>query len=150
MPKLDRSAGDILIWLLLMTAPYWLPAAGSYVELGTRVVVFGLAATALNFLLGYTGVLSFGHAAYFGLGAYGTALTIKFLVASTPVGMLVGVVVGTIAAAIHSRLRHPTAAGMAAAAMMRSTRARTVETCAIASSIGRGFTEEATSSRIWA
>jgi branched-chain amino acid transport system permease protein len=62
--------------------------------------VFALAATALNFLLGYTGVLSFGHAAYFGLGAYGTALTIKFLVASTPVGMLVGVVVGTIAAAI--------------------------------------------------
>src|SRR5580700_1352356 len=100
MPKLDKRAGDVLIWLLLLSAPFWLPVAGSYVELGTRVVVFALAATALNFLLGYTGVLSFGHAAYFGLGAYGTALTIKFLVASTPVGMLVGVVVGAIAAAI--------------------------------------------------
>jgi branched-chain amino acid transport system permease protein len=100
-PRLmDKRTGDILIWLLLLSAPFWLPAAGSYVELGTRVVVFALAATALNFLLGYTGVLSFGHAAYFGLGAYGTALTIKLLVASTPVGMLVGVVVGTIAAAI--------------------------------------------------
>jgi branched-chain amino acid transport system permease protein len=100
-PRLmDKRTGDILIWLLLLSAPFWLPAAGSYVELGTRVVVFALAATALNFLLGYTGVLSFGHAAYFGLGAYGTALTIKLLAASTPVGMLVGVVVGTIAAAI--------------------------------------------------
>ena len=100
MPKLDKSAGNILIWFLLVTAPYWLPAAGSYVELGTHVVVYALAAMALNFLLGYTGVLSFGHAAYFGLGAYGTAMTIKYLYPSTPLGMLVGVVVSTLAAAI--------------------------------------------------
>ena len=64
---------------------------GGYVELGSRVVIYALAAMALNFLLGYTGVLSFGHAAYFGLGAYGIALTIKYLCPSTPVGMLVGV-----------------------------------------------------------
>ncbi len=63
-------------------------------------VVYALAAMALNFLLGYTGVLSFGHAAYFGLGAYGTAMTIKYLYPSTPVGMLVGIVVGTVAAAV--------------------------------------------------
>ena len=43
------------------------------------VVIYALAAMALNFLLGYTGVLSFGHAAYFGLGAYGTAMTMKYL-----------------------------------------------------------------------
>ncbi len=61
---------------------------------------YALAAMALNFLLGYTGVLSFGHAAYFGLGAYGTAMTIKYLYPSTPVGMLVGMSVGTVAAAI--------------------------------------------------
>ena len=64
--------------------------AGGYTELGSRVVVLGLAAMALNFLLGFTGVLSFGHAAYFGLAAYGTAMTIKYLYPSTPVGMLVG------------------------------------------------------------
>ena len=69
-------------------------------NLAPACVVFALAAMALNFLLGYTGVLSFGHAAYFGLGAYGTALTIKLLVASTPVGMLVGIFVGTAAAAV--------------------------------------------------
>ena len=55
---------------------------------------------ALNFLLGYTGVLSFGHAAYFGLGAYGVGMTIRYLVPSTGLGILVGTLVGTIAAAI--------------------------------------------------
>ena len=51
--------------------PFWLGAIGGYTELATRIVVMGLAAMSLNFLLGFTGVLSFGHAAYFGLGAYG-------------------------------------------------------------------------------
>ncbi|MFP5407487.1 MAG: hypothetical protein ACLGHY_14510, partial [Gammaproteobacteria bacterium] len=36
-----------------------------------------------NVLLGFTGVLSFGHAAYFGLGAYGAGLTLKYLLPST-------------------------------------------------------------------
>jgi len=99
MPRFDKRAGDVLIWALLLTAPYWLPAAGSYIELGSHIVVYALAAMALNFLLGYTGVLSFGHAAYFGLGAYGTAMTIKYLYPSTPLGMLVGVVISTLAAA---------------------------------------------------
>ena len=98
--KPTERGGDILIWALLLSAPFWLPLIGGYVELGTRVVIYALAAMSLNFLLGYTGVLSFGHAAYFGLGAYGTALTIKYLVPSTPVGMLAGIVLGTVAAAI--------------------------------------------------
>ncbi|HML10760.1 MAG TPA: branched-chain amino acid ABC transporter permease [Stellaceae bacterium] len=100
MPPLDKRAGDILIWLLLLTAPWWVPLSGSYIELATHVVVYALAAMALNFLLGYTGVLSFGHAAYFGLGAYGTAMTIKYLCPSTGLGMLMGIIVATLAAAI--------------------------------------------------
>src|SRR5512135_1496334 len=77
---------------------------GGYTELGSRVLVMALAAMALNFLLGFTGVLSFGHAAYFGLGAYGAAMTIKYLVPSTPLAILVGVLVGTAAAAIIGAL----------------------------------------------
>ncbi len=100
MDRLPARTGDVIVWLLLLTAPYWLPLTGGYVELGSRVVVLALAAMALNFLLGYTGVLSFGHAAYFGLGAYGTAMTMKYLVESTPLSILIGTVVGAVAAAI--------------------------------------------------
>ena len=58
--------------------PFWLPLLGGYTALAGRVLVFGLAAMGLNMLLGFTGVLSFGHAAYFGLGAYGAGLTLKY------------------------------------------------------------------------
>jgi branched-chain amino acid transport system permease protein len=89
-----------MVWAVLLTMPFWLNAVGGYTELGSRVLVLGLAAMSLNFLLGFTGVLSFGHAAYFGLGAYGVGLTIKYLVPSTPLAILVGVVTGTVAAMI--------------------------------------------------
>ncbi|HUD25033.1 MAG TPA: branched-chain amino acid ABC transporter permease [Burkholderiaceae bacterium] len=84
--------------------PLWINAIGGYTELASRVVVMGLAAMALNFLLGYTGTLSFGHAAYFGLGAYGAGMTLKYLVPSTALGILIGVVVGTLAAALIGAL----------------------------------------------
>lgn len=95
-----KRAADILVWVLLLTVPFWVSHAGLYTALGSRVMVLALAAMALNFLLGYTGVLSFGHAAYFGLGAYGVGLTIKYLVPSTLAGMAVGVIAGTVAAAL--------------------------------------------------
>lgn len=100
MDKLNVRTGDVAVWLLLLSAPYWLPLTGGYVELGSRVVILALAAMSLNFLLGYTGVLSFGHAAYFGLGAYGTAVVMKYYVESTPLAIIFGVVLGTAAAAI--------------------------------------------------
>lgn len=104
MSSVKSQTSSIVIWLVLLTMPYWMGAVGGYTELATRVVVLGLAAMALNFLLGFTGVLSFGHAAYFGLGAYGAAMTVKYLAPSTPVAVLVGVVVGTLAAAIVGAL----------------------------------------------
>jgi branched-chain amino acid transport system permease protein len=97
---LDKRVWNAVIWLLLLTMPYWMNAVGGYTELAVRVVVLGLAAMSLNFLLGFTGVLSFGHAAYFGLGAYGAAMSLKFFYPSTALAIVVGVVVGTVAAAV--------------------------------------------------
>jgi branched-chain amino acid transport system permease protein len=94
----------LVIWLALLTMPFWINWIGGYTALGTRLLVMALAAMSLNFLLGFTGVLSFGHAAYFGLGAYGVGMTIRYLVPSTPLGMLVGVAVGTLAAAVIGAL----------------------------------------------
>ncbi len=100
MSALNKRSADATVWLLLLTMPYWLNWIGGYTALGSQVLVLALAAMSLNFLLGFTGVLSFGHAAYFGLGLYGAGLTIKYLVPNTLVGMALGVGVGTIAAAI--------------------------------------------------
>jgi branched-chain amino acid transport system permease protein len=97
------------IWLVLLLAPYWMVPLGGYTALGTRVLVLGLAAMSVNFLLGFTGVLSFGHAAYFGLGAYGAGLSLKFLASSTPLslasGMLLGGIIGALLGAIIVRRR---------------------------------------------
>lgn len=104
MNRLKKNFPLIGIWIVLLAMPYWLNAVGGYTELGSRVIVLGLAAMALNFLLGFTGVLSFGHAAYFGLGAYGTAMAMKYLAVSTPLSILIGIAVGTIAAAVIGAL----------------------------------------------
>ena len=98
--RYQKYLGYAVIWLVLLSMPLWINSVGGYTQLGTRVLVMALAATALNFLLGYTGVLSFGHAAYFGLGVYGAGLTIKYLIPSTLAGMAVGVLTAIVAAAI--------------------------------------------------
>ncbi len=104
--RTDRSnaLGQALIWLLLLSAPYWMSALGGYTALASRVLIFGLAAMGLNFLLGFTGVMSFGHAAYFGLGCYGAGLTLRYLAQSTPLAMLNGMLLGTIGAALFGAL----------------------------------------------
>ena len=92
------------IWAVLVLAPYWMAPLGGYTALGTRVLVLGLAAMSVNFLLGFTGVLSFGHAAYFGLGAYGAGFALKFLAPSTPLALLCGMLLGGIAGAVLGAL----------------------------------------------
>jgi branched-chain amino acid transport system permease protein len=92
------------IWAALLLAPYWMAPLGGYTALGTRVLVLGLAAMSVNFLLGFTGVLSFGHAAYFGLGAYGAGFALKFLAPSTSLALLCGTLLGGIAGAMLGAL----------------------------------------------
>jgi len=99
-----RLAVLALIWALLLFAPYWMPPLGGYTALGTRVLVLALAAMSVNFLLGFTGVLSFGHAAYFGLGAYGAGLALKYVTSSTPLSILAGMLLGGLAGAVLGAL----------------------------------------------
>jgi branched-chain amino acid transport system permease protein len=92
------------LWGVLLLAPYWMAPLGGYTALGTRVLVLGHAAMSVNFLLGFTGVLSFGHAAYFGLGAYGAGMALKFLASSTPLALLCGTLLGGICGAFLGAL----------------------------------------------
>ena len=56
-----------------------LPFLVPYRSLATQILVYGLFALGFNLLYGYTGLLSFGHAAYFGLGAYGAGIALARL-----------------------------------------------------------------------
>src|SRR3954452_4891618 len=68
-------------WPLLATAaalvalPFALLAAGLTLTTATDVVVFAIACLGLNILVGHTGLVSFGHGAFFGLAGYGAALS---------------------------------------------------------------------------
>jgi branched-chain amino acid transport system permease protein len=93
-----RELSSALVWIVLLLVPLWLPAIGGYTDLATRVLIFAMAATGLNLLLGQTGGLSFGHAAYFGLGTYGTGLFLIHVLPSLPLAILAGTLLGGIAA----------------------------------------------------
>ncbi|MBC5785315.1 branched-chain amino acid ABC transporter permease [Ramlibacter sp. USB13] len=62
--------------LVAMALPWLLRVAGAefYLSLASRVLVYAIAATSLNLLLGYAGMVSLGHAAFFGLGSYASAV----------------------------------------------------------------------------
>ena len=103
--RVRRSwATGVTVWAVLLTVPFWLPLLGGYTALAGRVLVLGLAAMSFNLLLGFTGVMSFGHAAYFGLGAYGAGLTLKFVAASTPLAILDGILLGGLAGTLFGLL----------------------------------------------
>jgi len=95
-----RHGIEIVLWIALATMPLWLTHVGGYAALGSKILVYGIAAMALNLVLGFTGGLSFGHAAYFGLGAYGAGMTLKYLAPSTPLAILIGTLAGGIAATL--------------------------------------------------
>lgn len=75
-------------------------AAGNYaLTVGAEILIFILFAASLHFLMGVGGLNSFGHAAFFGLGAYGAALATKTLGLPMPAAMLVGALLGLLGAA---------------------------------------------------
>src|SRR3954468_21008992 len=61
--------------LILLVLPVVLLAGGLTLTSATDVVIFTIACMALNVLVGHTGLVSFGHGAWFGLGAYAAALS---------------------------------------------------------------------------
>lgn len=60
----------LVVFAFLLVFPFFAP----YEALATDILIYGLYALGLNLVFGYMGVLSFGHAAFFGVGAYGTGI----------------------------------------------------------------------------
>jgi len=76
----------VVVAVALVLAPLVLPPF--FLQLLTEIAIIGLFATAFNLLMGFGGMVSFGHAAYFALGAYTAALLVKK--ASTPMLLAIG------------------------------------------------------------
>ena len=79
-----------IVWLtaiVLAALPF-----GISMPLATEILIWGIFGMGMNLLLGYTGVLSFGHAAYFGVGAYGAGLALRYLNAGLWTSLAIGVV----------------------------------------------------------
>ncbi|MEP7031409.1 MAG: branched-chain amino acid ABC transporter permease [Pseudolabrys sp.] len=64
----------IATWLLLASVPIWIEHVGLYQYLGVEILIFALFALAYNLVLGHAGLPSFGHGAFFGIGAYAFGL----------------------------------------------------------------------------
>lgn len=78
--------------LVLLVFPFVMP----YDALAVNILIFGLYAVGFNLLFGYTGLLSFGHAAFFGVGSYITGIAIVHF----NVPWLLAIAIGTCAAAL--------------------------------------------------
>jgi branched-chain amino acid transport system permease protein len=76
------------VLLALVGTPLLEPYHPYVLVLGIDVLIAVIFATSLHFIMGPGGMHSFGHAAYFGLGAYGAGLVVKFFAASMPAALL--------------------------------------------------------------
>lgn len=76
------------LWLLAFVAPVALP---SHAALINEVAIVALFAVSLDLVLGYTGIVSLGHAAFFGFGGYTAALFAKHVMPDPLVGLAVGI-----------------------------------------------------------
>ena len=67
-PQVLRHAVTALVLLALAVMPLW--GQAFYQDIANRLMILAIAALSLNLALGYGGMISFGHAAYLGIGAY--------------------------------------------------------------------------------
>ena len=77
-----------VLWVLAFVMPVLLP---SHAALINEIAIVALFAVSLDLVLGYTGIVSLGHAAFFGLGAYTAALFAKHVMPDPLVGLVVAV-----------------------------------------------------------
>lgn len=82
--KTTTIKNDLIVMLIfsavVLTMPYWLsPLGAAYPDLLQKFAIFGIFAVGYNILFGLTGYLSFGHAAFLGVGSYTAVWSFKLL-----------------------------------------------------------------------
>jgi branched-chain amino acid transport system permease protein len=104
----DRPGGVVLTLVLiaialgLAFAPFLFPGTRS-LDTAARICIFIALVASYDLLLGYTGIVSFAHTMFFGLGAYGVAIALKTMGPSF-LAVIMGAALGTLAAALLALL----------------------------------------------
>ncbi len=84
-------AWEYALWAAIWATPVFL---GQHAALINEIAILALFALSLDLILGYAGIVSLGHAAFFGVGAYGAALFAKHVMPDPLVGLAVGTALG--------------------------------------------------------
>ena len=92
-------AWEPLLWLAAFAAPLLL---SQYAAIVNEIAIVALFALSLDLVLGFTGIVSLGHAAFFGFGAYSAALFAKHVMPDPLVGLAVGIATSTLLGAFAS------------------------------------------------
>lgn len=95
-----RRAAAVVTLFALLALPWFLEVIDQafYVSFASRVLIFALVATSLNLVIGFGGMVSFGHAAFFGAGAYTVAVLAEGGVVSAGVAWPMAVVAAALLA----------------------------------------------------
>lgn len=88
-----------VLWLAAFAAPVLMPSHASLIN---EIAIVALFAVSLDLVLGYTGIVSLGHAAFFGIGGYAAALFAKLVMPDPLVGLAVGIATATLLGAVCS------------------------------------------------
>ena len=92
------------IAFLVLLPLSWFAAGEQHSLLANEIAIFALFALSLDLILGYAGIVSLGHAAFFGTGAYAAALFAKFVMPDPLVGLVVATAVTAVLGAASSVL----------------------------------------------
>lgn len=89
-------AWTLLLLVLLALFPWGATLVDEpfYISLASRLLIFALAATSLNLILGFGGMISLGHAAFFGAGAYTVGILMQHNILSAWIGWPLAIAVG--------------------------------------------------------
>jgi len=94
-----RLVIELAIWIGALASPFLLAEHALIIN---EIAILALFALSLDLILGYTGIVSLGHAAFFGFGAYASALFAKFVMPDPLVGLGVGALLAGILGAACS------------------------------------------------
>jgi len=90
---------ELALWAVIWATPV---VFGSHAALINEIAILALFALSLDLILGYAGIVSLGHAAFFGVGAYGAALFAKHAMPDPLLGMAVAMALGAVLGLVTS------------------------------------------------